>query len=73
MAENFMRSAMAPVMMAVEITAKVIWNTMKTVSGMLPALGATVTISLPMSRLIPLRKKRSRPPIKALPGVKASE
>ena len=73
MAEYFMRSAKAPVMMAVEMMANVIWKNINTVSGMLPALGDTVPISLCKSSPMPLKNTRSRPPIKALPGVKASE
>ncbi len=36
MAENFMRSAKAPVISAGVMIAKVIWNTTKTHSGMVP-------------------------------------
>ena len=46
---------------------------MNTASGTLEALGAMVAISWATSTPSPERKKRSTPPINALPGVKASE
>ena len=60
-----MRSAKAPVMSAGVITAKLIWNIMNTVSGMVAARRGR----MPASR--PARKKRERPPTKLVPGVKA--
>ena len=67
MAENFMRSAKAPVMRAGVMMAKVIWKVMKTDSGIVPT-----SESFPM----PARKALSRPPTKGLsppPSEKAIE
>ena len=67
MAENFMRSAKAPVISAGVMIAKVIWKVMNTDSGMVP-----LRESLPM----PARNRFPSPPTKALrspPSLKASE
>ena len=48
MAENFIRSAKAPVISAGVMMAKVIWNIMNTDSGMVPA-SVAFTVSLPAS------------------------
>ena len=55
-AENFMRSANAPVISAGVMIAKVIWNVMKTLSGIVPLSESTV---------MPLRNRRAKPPMKA--------
>ncbi len=68
-AENFMRSAKAPAMMAGVMTAKVAWYIRKTFSGTVLASSWTLP-----SR--PLPKARDREPIAPLrppPSVKASE
>ena len=59
MALNFMRSAKAPVMSAGVMIANVIWNSTKTVSGMVPEIEPTVTF---------LSRALERPPTKALPS-----
>ena len=56
-AENFIRSAKAPVISAGVMMAKVIWNIMKTDSGMVAASALTESIAMPCS------STRSRPPI----------
>ena len=55
-AENFMRSANAPVISAGVMIAKVIWNVMKTLSGIVPLSASTV---------MPSRNSREKPPMKA--------
>ena len=52
-AENLIRSAKAPLISAGVMIAKVIWNVMKTLSGIVP-----VSESAPMPR----RNRRSSPP-----------
>jgi hypothetical protein len=69
MAENFMRSAKAPAMMAGVMMAKVAWYIRKTFSGTVLASSCT----LPRK---PAPKARDSPPITPLrspPLVKASE
>ncbi len=55
-AENFIRSAKAPVISAGVMIAKVIWKVMNTLSGMVPLSESTV---------MPFRKNRPRSPMNA--------
>ena len=52
-AENFIRSAKAPVISAGVMIAKVIWKVMKTLSGIVPLSASTV---------MPRRNRRDRSP-----------
>jgi hypothetical protein len=63
-AENFMRSAKAPQISAGVMMAKVIWNTMNRLSGMVPVR---------LSAARPLRKRRLASPRKAPCPEKAKE
>ena len=66
MAENFMRSAKAPEIRAGVMMAKVIWNIMNTVSGMVVATAKSVPAAsvngLSQSAPRPFRNRRERSP-----------
>ncbi|MND01523.1 hypothetical protein D3C83_205490 [compost metagenome] len=67
---NFTRSANAPTISAQVMHANAPWNTKNTSSGITTPLVKVAAIELAVS---PSAKTRSKPPMKALPGVKASE
>ena len=75
MAENFIRSAKAPAIKAGVMIAKVIWNIMYTVSGMV----YTEALSVPAPRVnglsqltsMPLSSTREKSPMYGLPLVNA--
>ncbi|MNW71014.1 hypothetical protein D3C74_506040 [compost metagenome] len=62
-AENFMRSAKAPVISAGVMMAKVIWNMMKTLSGIVGAISLTLTLPASFANSMPFSSTRSSPPI----------
>ena len=64
-AENFMRSAIAPQISAGVMIANVIWKHMNTDSGIVGAALATESVLMPISSM------REKPPIKFVPSVKA--
>ena len=72
-AENFMRSAKAPTMSAQVMPAKVAWKAANTTSGITtPLLKVAALAKLPAAlSQMPLSMKRSNPPKKAPPSVKA--
>jgi len=76
-AENFMRSAKAPVTTAGVMMAKAIWNSTNTLSGMVVGNGLSLpapsTNGLSQSAPNPFSNSRDVSPIHALPLVKASE
>ena len=67
-AENFMRSAIAPMISAGVMMAKVIWKHMKTNSGMVPC-----RLSLPMPASSALLEAADVGADSSPPSVKASE
>ena len=72
-AENFMRSAKAPTISAQVIPANVAWKAANTISGMTtPLLKVAALAKVPAAlSQTPAIIKRSKPPKKALPSVKA--
>ena len=74
MAENFMRSANAPVISAGVMIAKVSWNIEYTDSGMVVARCETLSLLASFMKVMPCMRKREAPPRYAVPpGVKAHE
>ncbi|MNT73402.1 hypothetical protein D3C72_2121020 [compost metagenome] len=70
---NLMRSAKAPTIRAQVMPAKVAWKAANTISGITtPLLKVAALAKVPATlSQVPLRNKRSNPPTKALPSVKA--
>ncbi|CUU80759.1 Uncharacterised protein [Campylobacter hyointestinalis] len=66
-------SAKAPVIIAQDIMAKVIWNTINTDSGIELAFGCTLKSASLLTMLTPFKNNLSNPPTKGLPDVKAIE
>jgi hypothetical protein len=67
---KFTRSAKAPTISAQVMQANAPWNTKNTSSGMYTPLLKVGARALALS---PCANSRSQPPMKALPGVNASE
>jgi hypothetical protein len=74
-AEKRMRSAKAPTMRQAVMPAKVAWKATKVSSGITtPLLKVAAFVNVPATgSKMPFRNSRSKPPMKALPVVKASE
>jgi hypothetical protein len=72
-AENFMRSAKAPTIRPQVMAANVAWKATNTISGMTtPLLKVAPIAKAPVAGSnTPFRNSRSKPPMKALPSVKA--
>ena len=77
MAENFIRSATAPVISAAVMIAKVIWNIINTVSGMVVGTSDSPPMPAPRMKgpfqLMPFSMNFVRSPIYWLPLPKAME
>ena len=72
-AENLMRSAKAPTISAQVMPANVAWKAANTISGMTtPLLKVAPLAKVPATlSQMPFIISRSKPPMKALPSVKA--